>query len=221
MRQDLITLPNSHHPHSSAKSSTKPSAKSHKPDVRQANPCPPCPTDVSTLDKGVYWLGVGLGSGLPRRAAGTWGTLGGLAMALPVMVLSEWWLGSQGLFYALTVGSVLVGNFICGRTSELMNVHDDPHIVWDEWAGMWIVLVPVASHLTTLMNDGKWRDGVLIVAIAFVLFRIFDIIKPFPIGWADKKVSGGFGIMLDDILAGLMAIAAYMVMSYVWYGSFV
>ena len=95
-----------------------------------------------------------------------------------------------------------------------MGVHDDPHIVWDEWAGMWITLLPFAfigfDQLAEI--DGFKLDWIVIL-VAFILFRVFDIIKPFPISWADKKVSGGLGIMLDDILAGIMAVALMMVLS--------
>ena len=109
----------------------------HKPDVRKANVCPPCPPTASVWEKLIYWLGIGLGSGLPKRAAGTWGTVGGLVVAIPML-----WLGFWG-FLAVTVVGALVGSYICGKTSDLMGVHDDPHIVWDEWVGMWISLLPL------------------------------------------------------------------------------
>lgn len=171
-----------------------------KPNIYKSNRCPPCPPTASAFEKCIYWLGIGLGSGLPKRAAGTWGTLGGLLVALPLMLLGFWG------FLAITVIGCLVGSYICGKTSELMGVHDDPHIVFDEWVGMWIALLPVvylgwqvvpAVDVAVLM----W----LAIFLAFVLFRFFDVIKPFPISWADKRVSGGFGILLDDVLAGVMA----------------
>ena len=92
-----------------------------------------------------------------------------------------------------------------------MGVHDDPHIVWDEWVGMWISLLPLKYcyqfnpfgvmdyyQMDTWLGLWQWFH----LLIAFVLFRFFDILKPFPIKWVDKNVSGGFGILIDDILAG-------------------
>ncbi|WP_058369671.1 phosphatidylglycerophosphatase A [Psychrobacter sp. ENNN9_III] len=179
-----------------------------KPDIRKANDCPPLPTNASLLDRIVYWLGIGLGSGLPRRAPGTWGTVGGLIVAIPLL--------SLGFvpFLIITILSCIIGIWICGRTSDLMQGHDDPHIVWDEWAGMWITLLPFSYTGITVTNF--WHDisqslSIIALVIAFVLFRFFDIIKPPPIGWADKKVSGGLGIMLDDIIAGIMAAVVWVV----------
>lgn len=179
-----------------------------KPDIRKANDCPPLPTTATMLDRLVYWLGIGLGSGLPRRAPGTWGTVGGLIVAIPLL--------SLGFvpFLIITILSCVIGNWICGRTSKLMGGHDNPHIVWDEWAGMWLTLLPL-SYMG--IADGNfWQNiaqssSVVAIIIAFILFRFFDIIKPPPIGWADKKVAGGLGIMLDDIIAGIMAAAVWAI----------
>ena len=173
----------------------------HKPDVRKANVCPPCPPTASIWEKLIYWLGIGLGSGLPKRAAGTWGTVGGLVVAIPML-----WLGFWG-FLAVTVVGALVGSYICGKTSDLMCVHDDPHIVWDEWVGMWVSLLPILwlHFYDDALLQGHKLSLLLLYFAAFVAFRFFDILKPFPIKWVDKNVSGGFGILIDDILAGLMA----------------
>ena len=173
----------------------------HKPDVRKANVCPPCPPTASVWEKLIYWLGIGLGSGLPKRAAGTWGTVGGLVVAIPML-----WLGFWG-FLAVTVVGALVGSHICGKTSDLMGVHDDPHIVWDEWVGMWVSLLPILwlHFYDDALLQGHQLSLLLLYFAAFVAFRFFDILKPFPIKWVDKNVSGGFGILIDDILAWLMA----------------
>ena len=179
-----------------------------KPDIRKANDCPPLPANANMLDRVVYWLGLGLGSGLPRRAPGTWGTVGGLIVAIPLL--------SLGFvpFLIITILSCVIGSWICGRTSELMGGHDNPHIVWDEWAGMWLTLLPL-SYMG--IADGNfWQNiaqtsSIVAIIIAFILFRFFDIIKPPPIGWADKKVAGGLGIMLDDIIAGIMAAAVWII----------
>ena len=180
----------------------------HKPDIRKANVCPPCPSNASAVDKLIYWLGIGLGSGLPQRAPGTWGTVGGLIVAIPLMILGFL------PFLIITILASIIGVWICGRTSDLMGVHDDPHIVWDEWAGMWITLLPFAFiGFDQLAEIDGFKLDWFVILVAFILFRVFDIIKPFPISWADKKVSGGLGIMLDDILAGIMAVALMMVLS--------
>ena len=179
-----------------------------KPDIRKANDCPPLPANANMLDRVVYWLGLGLGSGLPRRAPGTWGTVGGLIVAIPLL--------SLGFvpFLIITILSCVIGSWICGRTSELMGGHDNPHIVWDEWAGMWLTLLPL-SYMG--IADGNFwlniaqTSSIVAIIIAFILFRFFDIIKPPPIGWADKKVAGGLGIMLDDIIAGIMAAAVWII----------
>ena len=173
----------------------------HKPDVRKANVCPPCPLTASVWEKLIYWLGIGLGSGLPKRAAGTWGTVGGLVVAIPMLALGFWG------FLAVTMMGALVGSYICGKTSDLMGVHDDPHIVWDEWVGMWVSLLPILwlHFYDDALLQGHQLSLLLLYFAAFVAFRFFDILKPFPIKWVDKNVSGGFGILIDDILAGLMA----------------
>ena len=173
----------------------------HKPDVRKANVCPPCPPTASVWEKLIYWLGIGLGSGLPKRAAGTWGTVGGLVVAIPMLALGFWG------FLAVTVVGALVGSYICGKTSDLMGVHDDPHIVWDEWVGMWVSLLPILwlHFYDDGLLQGHQLSLLLLYFAAFVAFRFFDILKPFPIKWVDKNVSGGFGILIDDILAVLMA----------------
>ena len=94
---------------------------------------------------------------------------------------------------AVIVAATLLGIWLCQRTAEDLGVHDHGGIVWDEFVGVWIALwlAPV---------------GWLWLLAGFVLFRLFDILKPWPIGWVDKRVGGGLGIMLDDILAGFMTL---------------
>lgn len=188
----------------------------HKPDIYQANLCPPCPADATHLDRIVYWLGIGLGSGLPTRAAGTWGTLGGLAAAVLLLSLGFW------VLVGATLLGLIVGSYICGHTSRLMGIDDDPHIVWDEWVGMWLTLLP--SFFVYHARD-KWQhigidDGAFwaILGIGFGLFRAFDVLKPFPISLIDKHLSGGFGIMLDDVLAGIIAGMLLIIGWYSWVG---
>lgn len=180
--------------------------QNHKPDIRQANPCPPCPATATAWEKVIYWLGLGLGTGLPKKAPGTWGTVGGLMIALPMLLLGFWG------FLAVVVVGCLVGSYVCGKTSKLMGVHDDPHIVFDEWVGMWISLLPSVWLLAQTQDAAKTGleyyhpSTALLFIVPFTLFRFFDIMKPSPIKWVDKNVSGGFGILVDDVLAGVMAV---------------
>lgn len=136
----------------------------------------------------VHFLAFGLGSGASPKAPGTVGTL---AAALIWWLLPSMELAVYLVFVAL---SCAVGVWICGRTAHDIGVHDHGGIVWDEFAGLWIALILVPS-------------GILWLIAAIVLFRFFDIIKPWPIGWVDRHVGGGTGIMVDDVIAGLMALA--------------
>lgn len=188
--------------------------QNHKPDIRQANPCPSCPDTAMAWERAIYWLGLGLGTGLPKKAPGTWGTVGGLMIALPMLLLGFW-----GFLVVVVVGC-LVGGYVCGKTSKLMGVHDDPHIVFDEWVGMWISLLPSVWLLTQTQDTAKTGleyyhpSTALLFIVPFVLFRFFDIMKPPPIKWVDKNVSGGFGILIDDVLAGVMAVIFIFMLSW-------
>jgi phosphatidylglycerophosphatase A len=131
-------------------------------------------------------LAFGFGSGLAPKAPGTAGTL----LAVPFYLLLS---HLPLLFYsAIVLAAALVGIWVCGVASRQLNAHDHPGIVWDEFVGYWITMwaLPV--------------DWVWIVA-GFIVFRIFDILKPWPIGALDTNVGGGLGIMLDDIVAGMLA----------------
>jgi len=97
--------------------------------------------------------------------------------------------------------AAVVGIAICGRAADQMGVHDHGGIVWDEFVGFWIAMA--ALPIT-------WQS----VVLGFVLFRVFDILKPWPISWLDKKVSGGFGIMIDDVIAGLAAAVVIYFLGY-------
>lgn len=136
----------------------------------------------------VQFLAFGFGSGLSPKAPGTVGTLA----AVPVYLLvADWPLWAYSL---LVLAAAVVGVWICQRASDQLQVHDHPGIVWDEFVGYWITMwaVPV---------EALW------VVIGFLVFRVLDIAKPWPISHLDRKVKGGFGIMIDDILAGVMACA--------------
>ena len=134
----------------------------------------------------VLFLAFGFGSGLAKKAPGTFGTLA----AIPVYLLFK--LTGMPVYSLLTVIVTVVGVWLCDWAAEKLGEHDFGGIVWDEIAGylitMW--LAPVS-----------WQT----VIVGFILFRFFDILKPWPIKWLDQQVQGGFGIMIDDVLAGVFA----------------
>ena len=133
-----------------------------------------------------HLLALGFGSGLAPRAPGTIGTLA----AIPVYLLCA---QLPLLAYLLVIAATFVmGVYLCGRTARALGVHDHPGIVWDEVVGY---------LLTMAFAPPGWQW----VAAGFVCFRLFDIWKPWPIRVLDRSVHGGLGIMLDDLLAGLVA----------------
>lgn len=136
----------------------------------------------------VHFLAFGFGSGAMPVAPGTFGTL----VAVPLY----WWLQPLALwpYLAVVLAVTLVGIWLCQVTSRDLGVHDHAGIVWDEIAGYLITMIAAPPG---------WQWMVL----GFVLFRFFDILKPWPIGWVDRRVHGGLGIMLDDVLAALYAWA--------------
>ncbi len=146
----------------------------------------------------VHCLALGFGSGLLRPAPGTWGTLVGALII--VLIASQ--TGTQSLAY-FTICAVisLAGIYICGKAAEDVGLHDHGAIVWDEIAGIFVTLAFVPYSITALV-------------VGFVLFRLFDIVKPWPISWLDAKVGGGFGIMIDDIIA---AVYAGLLLYACWY----
>ena len=134
----------------------------------------------------VHLLAFGFGAGCSPKAPGTMGTLLAVGIYLPLSQLPLW---AYGLMLLLVT---VVGIGLCGRAARDLGVHDHPGIVWDEIAGF---------LLTMFAAPAGW----LWIVIGFVLFRLFDIWKPWPIRWLDHHVGGGFGIMLDDLVAGLLA----------------
>jgi phosphatidylglycerophosphatase A len=141
---------------------------------------------VSLLKNPVHLLSVGFGSGLARKAPGTFGTLA----ALPFWFLLQY-LSPANYIFALLI-AFAAGVYFCGETAKALGVHDHGGIVWDEFVGLWIALFLVPLNVF-------W------IALGFALFRLFDIWKPWPIRVLDAKVHGGLGIMIDDVLAGVYA----------------
>ncbi|MGM7373061.1 phosphatidylglycerophosphatase A, partial [Acinetobacter baumannii] len=138
----------------------------------------------------IVFCGVGFGSGLAPKAPGTFGS------AFALLFVPIWLsLGFTLSLIAILIMSV-VGIYICGQTAKVINVHDDGRIVWDEFAGQSITFLPLLY-----LQQINW----IWVITGFILFRIFDVWKPWPIRVIDRQVHGGVGIMLDDIIAGVWA----------------
>lgn len=126
----------------------------------------------------------------------------GLAGGDPVLVSDD--LSPWQLYSLVVMMSICIGVYLCHRTAKDMGTHDHGSIVWDEFVGMWITLMA----LPTL--DWQW------VAAGFVIFRIFDMWKPWPIRWFDRNIHGGMGIMVDDIVAGVISAGVLYVIGHHW-----
>ena len=142
---------------------------------------------INNLKNPVHLLALGFGAGCVPKLPGTAGTLVGvlfyvLLQHLPMLVYT----GTVAVFF-------IIGVWVCGKTARDLGVHDHPAIVWDEITGY---------LLTMIMAPRGW----LWILTGFVLFRVFDILKPWPASWADKQVKGGFGIMLDDVIAAIYGL---------------
>ncbi len=158
---------------------------------------PPIPNRRQLLSDPVLLLAFGFGSGCAPKAPGTFGTLAALPLAYLLLLLP------LALYVPVVMIAAIVGVWICGRASRRLGVHDHSGIVWDEFVGLWVTFI-AAPH------------GIEWLLLGFVLFRLFDIAKPWPISWLDKHVHGGFGIMIDDILAGLLAALCLQLIAY-WF----
>jgi len=150
-----------------------------------------------SLANPVHFLALGFGSGLAPKAPGTFGTLAALPLYWLMMDLS------LTLFIAITAIITVVGFWICDKAANDMQVHDHGAIVWDEVAGMLITMIAAPVSLLSLV-------------IGFALFRFFDILKPWPIKLLDRHVKGGFGIMIDDVLAGVFAAICLQLIHWQW-----
>lgn len=148
------------------------------------------PDRAFLLSHPAHFIALGGGTGLFPKAPGTLGTLLGYPLA---------WASLQGpvwLAWALCAGAFLLGIWACARAGHALGVADHGSMVWDEVVAMWAVLLCVPMSWTAWL-------------VAFVLFRMFDIVKPVPVGWFDRKVKGGFGVMLDDALAGAYVVLVF------------
>ena len=153
---------------------------------------------VAMLRHPIHFLSLGFGSGLAPKAPGTFGTLA----AIPVyLALAN---TSSEIYLSITILLFILGIYFCQFTADAVGVHDHPGIVWDEIVGFLVTMSFVKCSLVS-------------ITAGFLLFRFFDILKPWPIGWLDKKVQGGFGIMLDDLLAAIFSAALLAYIEYLSY----
>ncbi|HUV21449.1 MAG TPA: phosphatidylglycerophosphatase A [Gammaproteobacteria bacterium] len=140
----------------------------------------------------LHFLSLGFGSGLSPFAPGTCGTVVAIPLYLLLAQLPFW-------YYLLAIAvAFAIGVYLCGYTSAALGEHDHSGIVWDEFVGFWITMIAVPV-------TWQW------ILAGFVLFRLFDIVKPWPVKIADAKMKGGFGVMFDDLLAALYALIALQI----------
>lgn len=155
-------------------------------------------TKKELLKSPIHFCSLGFGTGLAPKAPGTFGTL--------PAVLLVWLFAPLGVaeYIGVVAFFTIIGIYLCGATAKAMGQHDAPAIVWDEIAGYMIAMIAIPVTWQALL-------------LAFVLFRIFDILKPWPISWFDQQVEGGLGIMLDDVIAGLMTLVLmHLALLYGW-----
>lgn len=144
-------------------------------------PAPLTMKEPSTL------IATGLGSGRLSPAPGTWGSL--VAWFIGICFLH---IQGKPLVFLATLAAIAIGWWAIERWEIKTSQHDNPMIVIDEWAGMWLTLLFCPPH---------WLAPLL----ALLLFRVFDIAKPYPVNWLDRHVQGPAGVILDDLMAGLYA----------------
>lgn len=156
------------------------------------------------------WIGTLLGVGYLRPAPGTWGSLVSLPYA--------WLLHVIGGFPLLLLGVVAAffkGWWATSKMTAVSDDHDPSEIVVDELVGQWIALLP--------LSYAAWSMDISILAMwpgwiaAFALFRLFDITKPGPVGWADRR-GDALGVMLDDVIAGIFAAIGVLVLAALYHG---
>jgi len=140
------------------------------------------------MDKLFLFIATGAGSGWLPKAPGTWGSLAGVLLWLGLCRLEP------GMYLAAVAGLFVLGVFAAGAAEKIVDQGDPGIVVIDEIVGQLIALALAPAHPLAMLAG-------------FGLFRFFDILKPFPVGWLDRRIHGGLGIMLDDVAAGLLAFA--------------
>ncbi len=152
------------------------------------------PTFKQTCTDPIYFLALGFGSGLSPKAPGTCGSLVALIIYVPLSLLPVF------AYLAYILLAFMLGVYICGVAANRLDVKDPGAIVWDEFVGMWIALI-IAP------------EGWSYLVLAFLLFRLFDIFKPWPVDYLDRNIEGGLGVMMDDVAAGIYALAVLQIIA--------
>jgi phosphatidylglycerophosphatase A len=143
-----------------------------------------------------YLLALGFGSGLSPKAPGTIGTIAAIPFFLLLNQLDP-------IVYAVLVIVAFAGGvFVCDWVANQMDLEDPGPVVFDEFVGLWVALF-------LLPNGWYW------VIVGFLLFRFFDILKPWPVNWLDRNLKGGLGIMADDVAAGVYSLAVLQFVAFV------
>ena len=150
------------------------------------------------------WLACGFGSGLTPVAQGTFGSLAAL---LPWLLLRQL---SLPLYVLVLLVGFAIGVWACDIAGRALGVDDHRSLVWDEFIGQWIALIPLLlpALLPTRFSPWWW------LLAGFVLFRLFDVWKPWPIRWMDRHLKGGMGVMVDDVVAGIFAAIVLALLMY-------
>ena len=151
------------------------------------------------LKNPVHFLAIGFGSGLLKPAPGTWGTLAGLMLSILLWNITQ----SNLFFIFFSVISFIFGCYLCQKTSNDLGVHDDGRIVWDEIVAIFLMFVFLPEY------------NLFTYILTFISFRVFDILKPYPIRYFDEKLESGLGIMVDDILAAIFALISLYIIYWI------
>ena len=143
------------------------------------------------------WLACGFGSGLAPIAQGTFGSVAAFIPWLALRQLPLW------LYIAVLAIGFAIGVGACTIAGRALGLDDHRSLVWDEFICQWIALLPLGIDTLLPPTGLAWWMPIA----AFALFRLFDVWKPWPIRWLDRRVKGGFGVMIDDVIAGVFAAA--------------
>lgn len=154
-------------------------------------------TIKALLKKPSCFLAYGFGAGLSPKAPGTVGTL----VAIPLYWVMQSW--PLWLYLTAILVGFIAGIWICQQAVNWLKKEDPSAVVWDEIVGFWVTMIAAPA-------GWQW------IVVGFVFFRLFDIWKPWPISVADQKLHGGFGIMLDDILAGVFALICLQLLAFMF-----
>lgn len=162
---------------------------------------PEAPAPASGATRGPWvWIATFFGAGLAPVAPGTVGSVASFVIWAPVVLLGVPWWARLGLVAVI----FLLGIPACARASSAFSTDDPKQAVIDEVAGQGLTLLFAAAHPVNLVAG-------------FALFRLFDVVKPWPIRWVDRNVHGGLGVMLDDLVAGAFALALLLLLErYGW-----